>query len=215
MEPGARVLLVRHAESEYNAHRSHLVGGRSSWAELTTQGKEQARALGALWASQLADDHLVVASTAVRATQTARYALESAGARLTRLHTTEALEELDQGEWTGRPRDQIYTEAQKSVIQKDHWNFRPPGGESQSDVHRRSSEYLHRFVIAPGRTAWVVCHGVVITSLLAGWLDLDRQTAWRVRIANASITELAFDGEGFRERRRSDVQHLSELLHSI
>ncbi|MEN0065612.1 MAG: histidine phosphatase family protein [Myxococcota bacterium] len=203
-----RVLLVRHGQSEFNAHSSHLVGGRSSWAELTEQGKAQAQALGMLWRSALAADHLVLASTAVRATQTARYALETAQASLTRLATHSELEELDQGRWTGRDRSEIYTVEQQAVIDEDNWNFRSPGGESQADVFARVAALLEREVVAQGRTAWVVCHGVVITSLLAGWGHLDRSTAWKTRIANASITELGYRGVSTQEVRRNDTQHL-------
>lgn len=207
-DPTARILLVRHGESEVNAHGAHLVGGRSSWAELTERGKAQSRALGRRWIDELHDDHVVVSSTAVRATQTARYALEAAGCRLTRLRTSEALEELDQGAWTGRLRAEIYTPAQQAVIEQDHWTFSAPGGESQADVHQRASAYLLHSVVRPGLTAWVVCHGVVITSLLAGWAGVDRQSAWRIRIANTAITELSFDGERFAEVRRNDIDHL-------
>lgn len=206
----ARLLLVRHGESETNAHAAHVVGGRSSWSELTERGKAQARALGRLWAKVLEDDHLVIASTAVRATQTARYALDAAGRPLTRLQTRPELEELDQGEWTGLPRVEVYTDHQRAAIDEDQWTFRPPGGESQADVFGRVSRLLAGDVLEPGRCAWVVCHGVVITSLLAGWLELDRQTAWRIHIANASVTELRYDDRGFHEVRRGDVEHLAD-----
>ena len=97
-----RLYLVRHGQSETNLHRAHLIGGRRSWAELTPLGKEQARAVGRVWAAASVHDHQIVASTAVRATQTARYALEEAGLPLEGLRTSPDLEELElrfDGRW--------------------------------------------------------------------------------------------------------------------
>ena len=205
----ARILLVRHGESEFNAHQAHLVGGQSSWAELTELGKDQARALGQVWREQLKAEHLILASTAIRATQTARYGLDTAAQPLTRINTHHALEELDQGAWTGMPRREIYTDAQQRIMDQDHWNFRPPQGESQADLFARAANVLQRRVIEPEKTAWVVCHGMVIASLLAGWAGFDRQTAWQIRLANASITELHIHGADVVAARVNDTSHLS------
>jgi broad specificity phosphatase PhoE len=192
------VLLIRHGESEINAADPPVVGGRSGWAELTERGVAQSVALGEALAARGEPCDRVVASTTVRAQQTARYCLQALGRPewpVRRIEVADALTELSQGEWENRLRSDIYTPTTLAGIEVDPWRFCPPGGESQEGVFLRASAWLEREVVqGEARHVWAFGHGVVIKVLLAGLFDRDRRTAWRTPIDNASLTHLEFDG---------------------
>ena len=203
--------LIRHAESEANVRTPPIVGGRCSWAELTARGVEQARVLGERLKKAHPDD-LWASSTAIRAQQTARYSLEAAGLSTDRTQTYGELEELDQGDWTGRLRTEVYTPEQIAIIEAQQWYFRPPNGESQDDVYRRTLDWLERRVLSSDHArAWVFCHGMVIKLTLAALVGLDRLTAWQIPIDNTSITTLTWDEGQWTEVVRNDVSHNPSL----
>lgn len=207
------ILLIRHGESEINVQQPPVIGGRSSWCELTPRGIAQARALGRWLAARGETCDRVVSSTAVRAQQTARYCLEEAGIPLRRIQLFPELEELSQGEWENQLRSVILTPETVGEIEALHWEFRAPGGESMADVHRRAMGWLEREILeghaVPGRRVWVFCHGVLIKALLAGLFDLERRTAWQISIDNTSITELVLAQDGWRLLGQNETPHLS------
>jgi broad specificity phosphatase PhoE len=185
----------RHAESEINAADPPVVGGRSTWCELTPLGVAQARALGAALAARGLRPDRVVASTAVRAQQTARHALVVAGIPLRRIELAPELTELSQGAWENERRSVIYTPEVLAEIEVDPWTFAGPGAESQAEVFARAAGWLEREVAGgDARDTWVFAHGVVVKVLLAGLLGRDRRTAWRTPIDNASLTRFVWDG---------------------
>ena len=158
----------------------------------------------------------MVSSTAIRALQTARYCLEETEISIHRIETFGALEELHQGTWTGRLREEIYTAEQIAAIAAEPWSFRPPQGESQDDVFRRTPAWLQQHVLSLDyRHTWVFCHGLVIKLTLTGLLDLDRRLAWRIPIDNASITTLVHDGSTWFERRRNDTDHCVDIAMGL
>lgn len=192
------VRLFRHGESEVNAAFGAIIGGRSGWCELTGAGIAQSRALGAALAGAGLRADRVVASSTVRAQQTARYCLETLGRPelpLRRIEVAPALAELSQGDWENEPRAQIYTPETLARIERTHpWYFRPPGGESQDDLFRRVHGWLVREVLArPERYVWLFCHGLVIKVLLTGLFGWDRRNAWKIPIDNASMTWITHD----------------------
>ena len=202
------VYFVRHGESEFNALVPPRVGGRCSWAELTPHGIEQARSVGRRMVEEGWPVDKVVASTAVRAQQSARYCLEVAGRSLNAVDTYSDLEELHQGDFSGRLRSDVYTPEHLAVLARDQWGFRPPNGESQSDLCKRAVDWLDRFVIQRSfQHTWVFCHGMLIKVTLTGLLGLDRQAAWKIPIDNASITILTFDRQKWSEVVRNDSAH--------
>jgi broad specificity phosphatase PhoE len=203
-------LLIRHGESEVNVHDPPMIGGRSSWCELTPQGVAQARALGRWLREQQVPCDRVVASTAVRAQQTARYCMTEAGIALRRLRTFPELEELSQGDWENHPRSAILTPETIALIEQTHWEFRPPGGESQADVHERAFRWIEREVLpSEGGCVWAFSHGVVIKVLLAGIFGLERRTAWKIEIDNTSITRLLHTEQGWQLLGQNETPHLA------
>ncbi|MFT5686673.1 MAG: broad specificity phosphatase PhoE [Myxococcota bacterium] len=204
------VYLIRHGESELNVHQPVIIGGRSRWCELTGPGIAQAETLGRwLGQSDIAADR-IVASTAVRAQQTARYALAEAGIPLKRIETFTELEELDQGDWENELREETYTPEVLARINVDNWAFSPPGGESLGALFARTSAWLDDEVLAgPDGVTLVFCHGMVIKILLTGLFGFDRRTAWRIPIDNTAINTIVHDGAEWRLVGQNELPHLS------
>lgn len=196
------VRLFRHAESEMNVVQPTVIGGRSGWCELTPTGVEQSRALGLALASAGLQADRVVTSSTVRAQQTARYCLDALGRLdlpLRRIEVSPALDELSQGEWENRSRQEVYTPEMLEQIERTHWYFRPPGGESQDDLFRRVFSWLvHEVLARPERYVWVFCHGLVIKVLITGLFGLERRNAWKLPIDNVSMTWIAHDEHGWQ-----------------
>lgn len=129
-DPGGRtrIWFIRHGESEANRNL-HLVSGRSNHTPLSPAGREQAQALGV---ALLDCDYLpdaIYTSPALRTVTTADLALRAMGITDS-AQPDGRLQELDQGEWTGLPRDQVYSVANQAAIAAAGVDFKPPGGES-------------------------------------------------------------------------------------
>lgn len=103
--------------------------------------------------------------------------------------------ELDQGEWQGRLRAEIYTAKQEAIIRANQWQFRPPGGETQKEVEERMLNFIKNHIIEPyseGRFL-LVGHGAAFKCLLRGILGLSSGMAYRLAVDNASLTKLRYD----------------------
>lgn len=215
-EAGAvELLLIRHGESEGNvaATDARMAGAeviavpaRDADVNLSGTGQEQAKALGAALA-RIAEEFrpdAVVSSPYARAFQTAEIAVEAAGwpvkvqlderlrdrelgilDRLTRLGVEKRYpEESERREWLGK----MY--------------YRPPGGESWSDVALRLRSVLDELNnLGSGHRVMLVCHDALIMLfryVLEGMtekelLDLAASTS----VLNASITRFVRPaGEG-------------------
>ncbi|CAN5149831.1 hypothetical protein BH24ACT1_BH24ACT1_06650 [soil metagenome] len=148
-----QILLVRHAQSEWNA-----IGRWQGWADppLSELGRQQSR----LAAKGLHDIDVAVSSDLQRAIDTATLMVEPLG--LAPAKVEPRLRERDVGEWTGLTRDEInqrWPEALSTMAD-------PPGGESALTLQTRmvaavtslARTYPHASVLA-------VTHGGAIRSL--------------------------------------------------
>jgi broad specificity phosphatase PhoE len=188
------VLLIRHAESEMNL-TPHLICGRSNGTPISELGKEQAVALGYYLKS---NDHMpskVVSSPANRTLQTAEWSLSAMGLVDVKIETDCALQELDQGDWEGLPRDQIYTPEILDYVNGMNGAFRPPNGESPRDVARRMYVSLDSHVasLEENGSLHVYTHGFAIRSLvghLDGW---SHHKVVQSITENTSVTRLEYD----------------------
>lgn len=64
-----------------------------------------------------------------------------------KIHFSEALEEVAQGEWEGRLRKEVYTPQVREVISSMQLDFHAPGGESQRQAEFRMVEFLTTVVL--------------------------------------------------------------------
>jgi probable phosphoglycerate mutase len=182
----SHILLIRHAESEWNA--AGLWQGRGD-PPLTRQGRGQANRLAEALAREGLAADVLITSDLRRAFETAHAVSDVLGCAPL---ADPRLQELDVGSWEGRTRDQIAArdgEALERFVRGEP--FAPAGGgESREDVARRvHAAVADLLLVHRGRRLALVAHMGVLLSLLpdraplpnAGWchvpidaLDLSR-----------------------------------------
>jgi broad specificity phosphatase PhoE len=98
------------------------------------------------------------------------------------------LQELDQGEWTGRLRADIYTPEMSQQIERIGVEFAAPAGESMRDVGQRMLAWVHSVAASGPHDALAFTHGVAIRCL-AGLVDeWPHERIWKTHLANAAVT---------------------------
>jgi broad specificity phosphatase PhoE len=183
------LILVRHGESTGNA--AGLLLGRID-APLTERGLAQARTLGA----SLAGATRVIASPLERARDTAA-ALDLG----LPIEIDERWVELDYGEFDGQPLGSVPAEVWKRWRSDPH--YRPPGGETLAEAGRRVRSACEELFAGspsgdvPGGTARtgdvvVVSHVSPIKAAVCWAMGLGDEGAWRLYLATASITRIAW-----------------------
>ena len=203
--------LIRHAESEANL-APHIISGRSNHTLLSKRGKRQALALRRRLEQEGIIFDEVYCSPALRTIETAHLSLPKF--MHARICIADELQELDQGEWTGKIRKKIYTAKQLKYINSDNWNFAAPGGESQSDVGKRMYNLTQKVITKEQNTNNVKAfftHGVAIKCLLSILLNSDRTMAWRWNIENTSITQMKYEKGTWWPVRINDYAHIFTL----
>ena len=207
-----RLVLVRHAESMGNvADRVARQAGselldletRDADTPLSPVGDEQAAAVGR-WMASLPDDQrpdVVLCSPYVRAASTARAATAGLEVRTT---TDERLRERDLGWFDGMTGVGIrarYPEeaARRSKVGKFY--YRPPGGESWTDVVLRVRSLLTdiRAEYDDG-CVWVFSHQAVIMAFRYLLENMDEKTVLEIDsstpMANCAVTTYVRSDEG-------------------
>ena len=161
---------------------------------LTPEGKEQARELArglvgfglkALYASPLR-----------RTLDTAAPPARACG--LTVIQIPE-LAEIHLGEWEGRDIGEIKREQPEAYAARgrDFAGFRPPGGESFTDLAERSMRGLEKLAAGP-RPCAAVTHSGVIRVVLCRVLGLDLNDLFRFEPQPANAFLLEKDHNGWR-----------------
>jgi len=205
------LFLIRHAESELNRDRTH-VGGRSSWCELNELGLAQAKALGERLARDGVTFDRFISSTAVRAQQTARWALTAYEQfPLWRLESSPEIEEVFYGDYEGRPRHIVYNEETMARVRADPWNFAPPNGESLAEASERVGAFLTELIATSrGQRVGVVSHGMVIRAALTWLMGTPTEDVLEWQVRNTSISELKLAGDTWELVRQNDARHLDD-----
>jgi probable phosphoglycerate mutase len=188
------IYLLRHAETDYNAH-AQFIGGRSNHISLSTKGERQALEVSKVFKDSNIQFDKVFCSIANRTRQTLGLILSQANITSNPIIYSEELQELSQGDWEGKLRSEIYTPEQLAEINSNQWLFTPPNGESQKKVEERilgfiSSEILDKHIEG---NFLIVGHGIAFKCLLRGILDISSQMAYKLTIDNTSLTKLRYD----------------------
>jgi broad specificity phosphatase PhoE len=182
------LILVRHGESTGNA--DGLLLGRMD-APLTDRGRAQARTLG----PALPAVARVISSPLARARHTA----EALGTGLP-IEIDDRWIEVDYGEFDGRPLgavpDEVWTRWRTDP------DFRPPGGETLSEAGTRVRSACEELFACDGEGARgpgavvVVSHVSPIKAATCWALGLGDEGAWRLYLATASVTRIAWGATG-------------------
>jgi broad specificity phosphatase PhoE len=158
------------------------------------QAKETAKALADL------DIDAVYSSDLSRSIDTAKAIADEHGLDVV---TDPAFREIDQGEWTGLPVDEIRRRWPEKWGPARHYSTRP-GGESPQQVRRRAVEGLAKVATAhPDSTVVVVSHGGTIRWLVAEAKGYDDEQSSRLRgVSNGGAVVLDADtgADGVRLR---------------
>lgn len=178
-----KLLFVRHGATEWNIYKR--AQGQAD-IPLTDKGRTQAVET----AEALADFDIsaVYSSDLVRSIDTAKVIADERGLDVA---TDERLREIDQGEWTGLPVDEIKKRWPDLWGPARHYSTRP-GGESPGDVRRRALVAVEQIVAKhPDETVVVVSHGGTIRWLVAEAFGYDDRKSARLRgMSNGGVVVL-------------------------
>ncbi|HJR45940.1 MAG TPA: histidine phosphatase family protein [Actinomycetota bacterium] len=174
------VFLVRHGATDWNLHKR-----AQGQADIPLSEPGRLQALDA--AKQLAtfDIQAVFSSDLQRAADTAMPIAHVHGVEVV---TDPDFREIDQGEWTGLPVEEIARKWPDLWGAARHYNARP-GGESPQQVRTRALAGLRRAIQAnPEGAIAVVSHGGTIRWLCAEALGYDDLGSARLRgVGNGGI----------------------------
>jgi broad specificity phosphatase PhoE len=191
-----RFMLVRHGVC---AQTDSVLLGRTLDPPLDERGRRQVEELA------LRFDHavdLLEASPRIRTQETA-----SAIARRTRalVRTSEALDEVDFGRWSGAPFAELACDAQWRTWNERRGEARTPAGQSMADVQARIVTHLHELHVRyPDAVIVLVTHAEVIRAAVLHVLGAPLDDYVRLPIDPASLTTLDL------EAGRADVVSLNE-----
>lgn len=190
------IVTVRHGQTAANKER-RFVGAMD--VPLDERGLAQARALGA----RLADlpRQALYSSPLSRAKATA----ESLGTPALQ----PSLQELDQGEFEGKPGAEVMS-AHPEIFRQwalDPLDVRVPGGETLRELRERALPTVLDLGARHDDTIVVVSHQMVLATLVLTALDLPFRFLRHVRQGNTAVSVL-----GVRDGRLS-VHHLNDTDH--
>lgn len=182
-----RLLLVRHAQSAWNAGRRFQ--GRAD-PELSEHGRAQAEALQRLLRGRRLT--AVYSSPLRRARETAAIAAREHGLPV---NVLPELSELGLGRWEGVSVDEVIAEDGERYHRwlRAPLDCPPPDGEPLPAVSDRVLSAMDQIISAhpDGDELLVVGHGGIIGLYCCHILGLSLNALWRLRIDNASLTVVA------------------------
>jgi len=200
-----RILLLRHAETEWNRERRYQ-GWRDS--PLSSTGREQAESAGRL----LAASPLVAvwSSPLARARETA--ALIAAPHKLP-VREADAFKEMGFGDWEGLTRDEVrerFPDAHRAWAETPNeaaW----PGAETLGVVRARALAGLEALREAhQGQTVCLVSHGITSRILILEALGLGLDRLWSLQLSSTGISELEFRDDWTTLHRMNSLIHLAD-----
>lgn len=204
--------LIRHAESELN-NTTHIICWRSNHVLLSEKWKLQAKLLWQRLQKEKVNFDEVYSSTAIRAIKTAEIVWEQIKNFPKNIITLDNFLELDQWEYEGRIRADIYTEELFKKINEDNWNFTPPGWESQKMAEERMLNWININLIPryeENITVAIFGHWYAIKCLMRWIMDFAPRMSYHSFIDNTSITKLRYDKRGWFLASFGDAGHLLE-----
>lgn len=169
---GGMLLLVRHAESEWNVLGKWT--GRTD-VHLTEKGRQEAAQLGEIISD--IELHHAYTSQQIRTVETLSHLLERAGKSATPHEPSAHLNERDYGEYTGLNKWEVLEQLGEDVFTKIRrsWDHPIPGGETLQMVHARAVPFFAEHILPRlhrGENVLVVSHGNTIRSLIKHLEDI-------------------------------------------
>lgn len=212
--------LIRHAQAYTNQQNEHI-GGRSDYSPLTPQGYIEATALGNWFLKSNIIFDEIHSSTSVRTLMTATQISTITKFNIESIIKSPSLLELDQGEWEGKLRSEVYTTEVLKEINKGTGDFTPPQGESQNCVAARMMNYITTNILketgtttttnGPCTKAAIFTHGMAIKCFLQAVLKSDPGMTYKIVIDNTSITRVKYTSHGWHIMNINGTTHLQGI----
>ena len=194
--------LVRHGRTRLN--KDKVFRGMFD-VPLDEVGEAEGRA--AAQALRNAPISRVLASPLSRARRTAQFLSEATGAPV---EVCDALRDIDYGQWTERPDDEVRREdpGRYNEWLTDPGKVRFPGGESLADVRGRVRPVLDRIAGQADAVMAIVSHRATLKVMLCEALDLADRYFRRLQLDTASWSRLDHDGD-WRLTTLNATEHLA------
>jgi len=201
----ARLLLVRHGETELNSSLRYWGSTDVALSELGLRQAERLR-------TRLATEHLdcVYSSDLKRSALTAKTIAFTRGLEVI---TCPKLREIDFGQIEGLTFDQIsqfYPEIVRLWMEQAA-ELRYPGGESITELEYRVGLFRKRLdKHNRGETVLIVAHSGVLRTLACQLLNLEARQRWQMRLDLASVTIIDIHRKTVVLTALNDVSHLAK-----
>ncbi|MCQ4124129.1 acid phosphatase [Rhodococcus erythropolis] len=178
---GARVVLMRHGETEWARTGKHT--GRTE-VPLTPLGEMQATATGNRLRTLVLRNPMILTSPRLRAQLTG----DLAG--LPEERTWDALSEWDYGDYEGLTTPEIRATVPEWTV----WTHPCPGGEQTDQIHARTDMVLSMVRSQlPERDVILIGHGHFSRALIARWLELPVTEGKRFALFPGAYTVLGYE----------------------
>ncbi|MDI9958186.1 acid phosphatase [Rhodococcus erythropolis] len=178
---GARVVLMRHGETEWARTGKHT--GRTE-VPLTPLGEMQATATGNRLRTLDLRNPMILTSPRLRAQLTG----DLAG--LPEERTWDALSEWDYGDYEGLTTPEIRATVPDWTV----WTHPCPGGEQADQIHARTDMVLSMVRSQlPERDVILIGHGHFSRALIARWLELPVTEGKRFALSPGAYTVLGYE----------------------
>ncbi len=185
------LLLIRHAA---HVELGRTLSGRRRDVALSEDGLQQAEIVADLLAVEPIS--AVYSSPRERAWYTARELAERLGVKV---KSSDGLDEVDFGDWTGRPFDALEGDPDWDAWNSARGTARPPNGESMAEAVARSVAEVERIAFGHrGETVAAVSHCDIIRGLIGHYLGLPLDNLLRFDIDPASVSRLVVGDWGAR-----------------
>ena len=194
----SRVILVRHGSHD---RLNRILCGRMPGVSLGEQGRREAEALAPALAGFGAS--ALLSSPRTRTLETARPMAKALGLAISE---EPGLDEIDFGDWTGRPFAELAADPLWQAWNAHRANNRPPRGESMGEAQARA---LATLSTRPEECLIAISHGDVIRAVLLGILGLSIDAYDRLVIEPASISVVELWSGGGRVCSVNSTTHLS------
>ncbi len=181
-----KIFLVRHGMNDFIGKR---IAGRMPGVHLNAEGQTQAKRL----VPRLADEniHKIFSSPLERCRETAAPFAEHSNLNVEILPS---VVEIDYGQWTGRPVDELKAEPEWERWVSHRSITRVPGGETMLEIQTRmigEIERLHKS--HPNQNLTLFSHGDPIRTVICYFLGIPLDFFLRVEISPASVSLLCLD----------------------
>lgn len=204
----SHLILVRHGQSLWNEK-----GLWTGWTDigLSEKGREEARRAGEALKNIPIDE--VFTSKLSRAKETWLEISDITEKKGLPIHESDALNERDYGEYTGKNKWELKTEFGDEQFQQIRrgWDVPIPNGESLKDVYNRVIPYFNKQILPKlesGKNILLSAHGNSLRALIKYLDHISDNDIANIEIKTGEIYIYTFDKQGTITKKEILSEHL-------